>query len=241
MGFATGMEAGRRLGKTWVDNYEKKKTEELQGTVFKAYEDLKVDEMQVNAEGEEIQRGAIDFASMNPDTLSTSLLTEMAQNGVKIDNNTYATVFGISSKLAGAQEAWKTNQLKKENVALRGERLNQTVFNAAENEKRKVEVHESKKSGTWNPSGSKKKVTDSKSDGYDVPNTDEGEVDYTKIKVGSKLFNSLSPDGKNKVRKANKLPGGYTYPEKKQKVTDSKSKSKTEKKTKKPAWSGYDY
>lgn len=232
MGFASGLNAGVNAGNNWVKNYEDRKLKELEGTVFKAYEDLKVDEMQVTAEGEEIKRSAIGFATMNPDTLSTSLLNEMAMNGVKIDNNTYATVHGIANKLGAAQADYKLNQEKQANVELRGDRLNQTIFNASNNENRKAAVHEAKISGSWNPSGKPRTVTGSrkdKPDGYDVPTTEGGEVDYNKIKVGSKLFNKLSPDGKNEVRRSKNLPGGYTYPKKK--VTDSKSKSKTEKKT----------
>jgi hypothetical protein len=67
-----------------------------------------------------------------------------------------------------------------------------------------------KQSGKWNPSGKKSGGGSKKVDGYDIPTTESGSVDYSKIKVGSRLFKSLGADGKKMVRKSHGLPGGYT-------------------------------
>ncbi len=153
MSFSSGLRAGASVGRQWVTDYKQNKQDEIENQLFKAGMELQQDRMVTDAEGEQMQAEAMQFASMTGDEITNSMLAQVTASGGKIDDQTYKIAYGVGSLFKEKKNQYEMHEAKLATQEMREQNLRNTVFNRNARNARNVEKHTAQKNGTWNPSG----------------------------------------------------------------------------------------
>lgn len=174
--FSSGFSAGSKVAGDWIDSYKKNKEEEITNKLFVAYDDLHKDEMQQNAEGEEMQREAFDFTNASPDDIAGASLREFAANGGKVDDQTVALAYGFGSKVGEVKSKFAAHQEKQELLRARAENLNMV----SNSRKQYLDAKTAKVniSGSYGSKNSKRSV---------IPRKEDGTIDHEALAMNKNI------------------------------------------------------
>lgn len=236
-GFSQGLGQGTAVADKWVKNYERREDEEITNQLFTAGQQLSQEGMQLDAEGNEIEGTANLFKSASADDMAGMMMKQLVANGGKITDDTAKLAYGAAEQLVGIREKAvehdQKTKLFESKVAnynsMIGRRNHLNVNGGAGGGGGLVEedTNGASKFGTWlkkndySLKGRSKTqrnklfsrfMDDEKPDttlvkGEEVVTNDDGTPDLSSIKVGGKLFKSLTPDAQRSIQEAQGIKG----------------------------------
>lgn len=238
--FTRGLGAGTEVAGKWIDNYNKRKEEEVSNKLFTAGQQLSQEGAHLDAEGNEIAGMSDAFSKASPDDMAGMMMKQLVASGGKIDDNTARLAYGVAEqitglrdKAAGYGEKRKLFELKKQNYDSMIERRNylnthgggsgggEGVGISDGDVKGETKFGKWLKDNNYSLNGRSKTqrnklfsrfMEDEKPDtklikGEELAYDENGDIDYSKVKIGGKLFTSLTPDARRKVQEEQGIIG----------------------------------
>lgn len=221
----------------WQENYKKREEEEINNKLFTSAQQLSQEGEYLDAEGNEIEGMGKAFSEASPDEMAGLMMKQLMANGGKIDDNTARLAYGVAEQVSGIRdkiyshgENRKLFQAKVDNyesMVNRRNYLNTHGDGGIGAGLSEDDTQGKTKFGSWltkngySIKGRSKTqrnklfarfMDDEKPDtklmqGEEVVLNDDGSPDLTSIKVGGKLFKSLTSDVQRSVQEAQGYKG----------------------------------